>query len=102
MSDKVDGVVLVDPASERVIYWTYGDTAERFVNNTNLKAKRILSSNMKRLHHQVIFLVEQEVKSAKEFKIMILEFDAKTVNFELVGEEYHQEELPFQQLPKIL
>jgi cell division protease FtsH len=73
---------------------------ERLVNNSYLKAKKILKSNMKLLHHLAKVLVEQEVVSAEEFQMMIVEFQAEVTNFDVIGEDRHREKLPFQDLPK--
>eukprot|EP00574_Skeletonema_japonicum_P002133 CAMPEP_0201718940 /NCGR_PEP_ID=MMETSP0593-20130828/4323_1 /ASSEMBLY_ACC=CAM_ASM_000672 /TAXON_ID=267983 /ORGANISM="Skeletonema japonicum, Strain CCMP2506" /LENGTH=664 /DNA_ID=CAMNT_0048209327 /DNA_START=224 /DNA_END=2218 /DNA_ORIENTATION=+ len=72
---------------------------ERLVNNSYLTAKRILSENMPLLHHLSKTLVEQEVVSAEEFQMMLVEFDAKVVEFQIIGEERNRDKLPFQSLP---
>jgi len=72
---------------------------ERLVNNSYLTAKNILSTNMDLLEHLAKVLVEQEVVSAEEFQMMIVEFDAKVVPFEIIGEERNRDKLPFQGLP---
>ena len=55
---------------------------------------------MKLLHHLAKVLVEQEVVSAEEFQMMIVEFKAETVGFDIVGQDRRRNELPFQDLPK--
>jgi len=72
---------------------------ERLVNNSYLTAKKILSENMDLLHHLSKVLVEQEVVSAEEYNMMIVEFNAKVVDFEVIGEERNREKLPFQSMP---
>merc|ERR1712176_10927 len=72
---------------------------ERLVNNSYITAKHILSSNMDLLHHLVKTLVEQEVVTAEEFQMMLVEFNAKVVPFEIIGEERNRDKLPFQELP---
>eukprot|EP01083_Nonionella_stella_P265833 899995_1 len=72
---------------------------ERLVNNSYLTAKNILSSNRPLLDHLAKTLVEQEVVSAEEFQMMLVEFNAKVVPFEVVGEERNRDKLPFQDLP---
>mmetsp|Transcript_36724 Transcript_36724/g.88519 ORF Transcript_36724/g.88519 Transcript_36724/m.88519 type:complete len:678 (+) Transcript_36724:216-2249(+) len=72
---------------------------ERLVNNSYLTAKHILSTNMPLLHHLAKTLVEQEVVSAEEFQMMLVEFDSKVVPFEVVGEERNRDKLPFQDMP---
>merc|ERR1719232_631284 len=73
---------------------------ERLVNNSYLTAKHILSTNMDLLHHLSKVLVEQEVVSAEEFQMMLVEFNAKVVPFEIIGEERNRDKLPFQDLPE--
>jgi len=72
---------------------------ERLVNNSYLTAKHILSTNIDLLHHLAKVLVEQEVVSAEEFQMMLVEFNAKVVPFEVIGEERNRDKLPFQELP---
>merc|ERR1712157_648964 len=72
---------------------------ERLVNNSYLTAKHILSTNMDLLHHLSKVLVEQEVVSAEEFQMMLVEFNAKVVPFKVIGEERNRDKLPFQELP---
>jgi len=72
---------------------------ERLVNNSYLTAKQILSENIPLLEHLAKTLVEQEVVSAEEFQMMIVEFDAKVVPFEVKGEERNRDKLPFQGMP---
>jgi cell division protease FtsH len=73
---------------------------ERLVNNSYITAKKILSSNMPLLHHLAKTLVEQEVVSAEEFQMMLVEFDSKVVPFEVIGEERNRDKLPFQSMPQ--
>ena len=72
---------------------------ERLVNNSYLTAKKILSENMDLLHHLAMTLVEQEVVSAEEFQMMLVEFNAKVVPFDIIGPERNRDKLPFQQMP---
>lgn len=72
---------------------------ERLVNNSYLKAKNILNENRPLLDHLAKTLVEQEVVSAEELQLMLVQFNAKVSNFEVVGEERNREKLPFQTLP---
>jgi len=72
---------------------------ERLVNNSYLTAKHILSENMPLLEHLAKTLVEQEVVSAEEFQMMLVEFDSKVVPFEIIGEERNRDKLPFQDMP---
>mmetsp|Transcript_16224 Transcript_16224/g.34084 ORF Transcript_16224/g.34084 Transcript_16224/m.34084 type:complete len:676 (-) Transcript_16224:132-2159(-) len=72
---------------------------ERLVNNSYLTAKKILSENMDLLHHLAKTLVEQEVVSAEEFQMMLVEFNAKVVPFDVIGNEKNRDKLPFQEMP---
>jgi len=73
---------------------------ERLVNNSYLTAKNILSNNRPLLDHLAKTLVEQEVVSAEEFQMMLVEFNAKVVPFEVVGKERNRDKLPFQGMPQ--
>lgn len=115
MSDKVGLVALDSPQQggpfmgramgQRGTSWggkVMGDAdseIERLVNNSYLTAKHILSSNMDLLHHLAKTLVEQEVVSAEEFQMMLVEFNSKVVPYKIVGEERNRDKLPFQSLP---
>ncbi|KAL7473547.1 hypothetical protein ACHAXS_013982 [Conticribra weissflogii] len=72
---------------------------ERLVNNSYLTAKKILSENMDLLHHLAKTLVEQEVVSAEEFQMMLVEFNAKVVPFDIIGSQRNRDKLPFQEMP---
>ena len=72
---------------------------ERLVNNSYLTAKTILSQNRPLLEHLAKTLVEQEVVSAEEFQMMLVEFNSKVVPFAVVGEERNRDKLPFQDMP---
>merc|ERR1712232_325259 len=103
MSDKVGMIALSTPQSggpfmgrsmgQRQTQWggkimgTVDAEIERLVNNSYLTAKNILSNNMDLLEHLAKTLVEQEVVSAEEFQMMLVEFNAKVVPFEIIGEE---------------
>lgn len=72
---------------------------ERLVNNSYLKAKSILEGNRPLLDYLAKTLVEQEVVSSEEFQMMIVEFNSKVAEFDVIGEEKNREQLPFQDLP---
>merc|ERR1711884_165575 len=72
---------------------------ERVVNNSYVVCKKILEDNMPLLHHLSKVLVEQEVVSAEEFAMMLVESDAKVVDYKVAGEERNREDLPFQTMP---
>merc|ERR1719410_1068396 len=72
---------------------------ERMVNNSYLIAKRVLSNNRSLLDHLAQVLVEQEVVSAEEFQMMLVEFNVETTEFGVIGKDRNREKLPFQDLP---
>jgi len=72
---------------------------ERLVNNSYLKAKRIITENRPLLDHLAKTLVEQEVVSAEEFQMMLVEFNAKVADFDVIGDDLNRESLPFQEMP---
>merc|ERR1712127_621188 len=118
MSDKVGMIALSEPQGggpfmgrsmgQRSTQWggkimsTVDAEVERLVNNSYLTAKFILSENMDLLEHLARVLVEQEVVSAEEFQMMIVEFDAKVVPFEIIGQTRNRDKLPFQDLPAVV
>merc|ERR1712157_604861 len=115
MSDKVGPVALETPdgggpfmgrqLGQRRTQWggkIMGNVeleVERVVNNAYLIAKRVLSNNMDLLHHLSKVLVEQEVVSAEEFQMMLVEFNVETTEFGVIGKDRNRDELPFQELP---
>jgi len=74
---------------------------ERMVNNSYLTAKSVLNDNIDLLHHLAKTLVDQEVVSAEEFQMMLVQFNAKTIKFGVIGQEKNREKLPFQDLPAL-
>ena len=115
MSDKVGRVAVSEPGGrspfmgrmmvQRQTQWgnkilgTVEEEVERLVNNSYLIAKRILSDNRELLEHLTKVLLEQEVVSAEEFQMMLVQFKAKTIDYKIIGEERNREKLPFQALP---
>jgi hypothetical protein len=51
------------------------------------------------LDHLAKTLVDQEVVSAEEFQVMLVQFRAQTVDYEILGEDRNREQLPFQNMP---
>jgi len=118
MSDKVGRVALGEPSGggpfmglqmmQRQTMWgnkilgTVEEEVERLVNNSYLVAKKILSDNSDLLEHLTQVLIDQEVVSAEEFQMMLVEFKAKTIDYALLGEEKNRDKLPFQALPNSL
>eukprot|EP00543_Licmophora_paradoxa_P003443 CAMPEP_0202448416 /NCGR_PEP_ID=MMETSP1360-20130828/7226_1 /ASSEMBLY_ACC=CAM_ASM_000848 /TAXON_ID=515479 /ORGANISM="Licmophora paradoxa, Strain CCMP2313" /LENGTH=677 /DNA_ID=CAMNT_0049065975 /DNA_START=151 /DNA_END=2184 /DNA_ORIENTATION=+ len=72
---------------------------ERLVNNAYILAKKILNDNRDLLEHLTKVLVDQEVVSAEEFQMMLVEFKAQTTGYEVLGDELNREKLPFQLNP---
>merc|ERR1711906_99428 len=117
MSDKVGALALSEPQQggpfmgrsmgQRATQWggkimsNVDSEIERLVNNSYLTAKNILLSNSTLLDHLAKTLVEQEVVSAEEFQMMLVEFKAKTYEFDVIGEDRNREQLPFQSLPEM-
>ena len=75
---------------------------ERLVNNSYIKAKLIISSNRPLLDHLAKTLVEQEVVSSEELQMMLVEFNSKVADFDVIGKDKNREQLPFQTLPTTL
>ena len=115
MSDKVGRVALSEPSGggpfmglrmmQRQTMWgnkilgTVEEEIERLVNNSYLIAKQVLNDNRDLLEHLTKVLIDQEVVSAEEFQMMLVEFQAKTVDYKVIGQEKNREKLPFQVLP---
>jgi cell division protease FtsH len=75
---------------------------ERLVNNSYIVAKTILQENKELFEHLTKVLLEQEVVSAEEFQMMLVEFGAKTIDYKIIGEERNRETLPFKVLPAVV
>ena len=114
MSDKVGRVAVSEPQSpsfmgmrmlRRPTTWgnkmlgTIEEEVERLVNNAYLIARKILETNRDLLEHLKDTLLEQEVVSAEEFQMMLVKFNAHTIDYAVLGEEQNREKLPFQNLP---
>ena len=116
MSDVVGRVALSEPQTGgpfmgrsmglRQTHWgsklmsKVDSEVERLVNNAYVKAKFILSQNRNLLDHLASTLAENEVVTAEEFQMMILGFDAKVIEYELMGNDKKRKDLPFQNFPK--
>jgi cell division protease FtsH len=81
------------------IMGTVEEEVERLVNNSYLIAKKILTDNRDLLEKLKDVLMEQEVVSAEEFQLMLVENKARTIDYAIIGEERNREKLPFQNLP---
>jgi cell division protease FtsH len=84
------------------IMGTVEEEVERLVNNSYLVAKTILTDNRDLLEHLTSVLMEQEVVSAEEFQVMLVQFKARTIDFAILGDDKNREKLPFQALPSFL
>jgi len=118
MSNKVGRVALNEPQGagpfmgrqmmSRPTQWgskimgSVEQEVERLVNNSYLIAKQILNDNRDLLEHLTRVLMEQEVVSAEEFQMMLVEFKAKTIDYKILGEERNREKLPFQAMPELV
>jgi cell division protease FtsH len=115
MSDKVGRVAISEPSGggpfmgrmmlRRPTQWgnkiqdVVEEEVERLVNNSYIVAKKILLNNLDLLNHLAQVLIDQEIVSAEEFQMMLVEFKAKTINYEILGQDQNRSELPFQDLP---
>jgi len=75
---------------------------ERLVNNSYVIAKTILLENKELFEHLTQALMETEVVSAEEFQMMLVDFNAKTINYKLIGDDKNKEALPFKLLPDMV
>jgi len=114
MSDEVGRVVVSSPQGGRFGMGGGGPTwgskmmgktdaeVERLVNNSYMKAKQIITDNRALLDHLAKTLVEQEVVSAEELQMMLVQFDSKVTKFDIIGDDRNREQLPFQSMPATL
>jgi len=114
MSDKVGRVVVQDQQGGgymammqgRGSNWgediqdSIGLEVERLVNNSYLLAKEVLTQNKDLLEELKEMLCDTEVVSAEEFQMLLVKYGAKTVGYEVIGEERNRDKLPFQELPQ--
>ena len=84
------------------ILGTVEEEVERLVNNSYLVAKKVLNENRDLLEHLTEALLEREVVSAEEFQMMLVQFNAQTINYSVLGEEKNRAELPFQEMPDVV
>jgi len=75
------------------------EEVERLVNNSYVVAKKALTDNRDLLEHLTQVLMDQEVVSAEEFQMMLVQFKAKTIDYAVLGDEKNRDVLPFQKLP---
>lgn len=118
MSDKVGRVAVSEPSGggpfmgqmmlRRPTTWgnkimgTIEEEVERLVNNSYMIAKKVLEDNRDLLEHLTQTLIDQEVVSAEEFQMMLVEYKAKTIDYAVIGEERNRDKLPFQGMPDMV
>jgi cell division protease FtsH len=113
MSDKIGRIAMGEPQGGmsmmrprsvwgNKILSTVESEVERLVNNSYMIAKEVLTTNRPLLEHLTKVLLEQEVVSAEEFQMMLVQFNAKTIDYAVLGEERNRDKLPFQNLPNAL
>lgn len=118
MSPKVGCIALEAPQSggpfmgrsmgQRATQWggkimsNVDSEVERMVNNSYITAKNVLTENRPLLDHLAKTLVDQEVVSAEEFQMMLVQFKAQTTEFSIIGEDRNRDKLPFQSLPEVV
>merc|ERR1712166_1423426 len=74
------------------------EETERLVNNSYIIAKAILEDNKELFEHLTQQLMETEVVSAEDFQMMLVDFNAKTIDYKIIGQERNREILPFKGL----
>jgi len=118
MSNKVGRVAISEPSGggpfmgqmmlRRPTTWgnkimgTVEGEVERLVNNSYMTAKMVLEDNRDLLEHLAQTLMDQEVVSAEEFQMMLVEYKSKTIDYAVLGQERNREKLPFQDMPKMV
>eukprot|EP00550_Attheya_septentrionalis_P009747 CAMPEP_0198282022 /NCGR_PEP_ID=MMETSP1449-20131203/1894_1 /TAXON_ID=420275 /ORGANISM="Attheya septentrionalis, Strain CCMP2084" /LENGTH=678 /DNA_ID=CAMNT_0043978093 /DNA_START=14 /DNA_END=2050 /DNA_ORIENTATION=+ len=75
---------------------------ERLVNNAYLRCKTLMLENKPLLDHLAKTLVDQEVVSAEEFQMMLVEFKVSTTDFSVFPEDRNREGLPFKDMPAMV
>jgi len=75
---------------------------ERLVKNSYLTAKKILSDNMDLLKELSNDLCERETVTAEEFQMLLVKFNAQTIDYKTIGENLERAALPFQKLPQAI
>ncbi|GMH70403.1 hypothetical protein TrVE_jg14233 [Triparma verrucosa] len=75
---------------------------ERLVNNSYLTAKKILTDNMDLLKELSQDLCERETVTAEEFQMLLVKYNAQTIDYKTIGENLERAKLPFQMLPSAI
>jgi cell division protease FtsH len=110
MSDKL-GPIFIDETRRSIFQqgsvWSaeimkmVDEEVERLVSNAYLLAKEILSTNMVLLQALAERLIEQETVTAEEFAMMLVEYKAKTVNYDVYGKS-KVSSLPYDSSPNLI
>ena len=110
MSDKL-GPIFIDETRRSIFQqgsvWSaeimkmVDEEVERLVSNAYLLAKEILSTNMVLLQALAERLIEQETVTAEEFAMMLVEYKAKTVDYDVYGIS-KVSSLPYESSPNLI
>jgi cell division protease FtsH len=110
MSDKL-GPIFIDETRRSIFQqgsvWSaeimemVDEEVERLVSNAYLLAKEILSKNMVLLQALSERLIEQETVTAEEFAMMLVEFEANTVDYDVYGTS-KMSSLPYDSSPDLI
>jgi len=116
MSPKIGNIAVSEPSGQgpfmgaqllgrRGIKWgeeinaVVEEEVERLVNNSYLIAKKILLDNRVLLEKLTADLMERDTVTAEEFQMLLVENNAQTVDYAVLGEIRNRELLPFQDMP---
>jgi len=114
MSPKVGNIALGEPQGQGMMAAMmagrrsqWGDDinnvvegeVERLVNNSYLIAKKILLDNKVLLEKLTADLMERDTVTAEEFQMLLVENNAQTIEYKVLGEIQNRDLLPFQEMP---
>lgn len=72
---------------------------EHLVNLSYAKGKDIVLNNIPLLHHLAQTLLKQETVSSEEFNLMLLQFNAKTADYDIFEKDNADDfQYPFQNI----
>jgi len=110
MSDKL-GPIFIDETRRSIFQqgsvWSaeimemVDEEVERLVSNAYILAKEILSTNMVLLQALAERLIEQETVTAEEFAMMLVEYEANTVDYDVYGKS-KVSSLPYDSSPNLI
>ena len=75
---------------------TASNEVDRLVNNAYVLAKTLLTENRELLEALAAKLMEQETVSAEEFQVLIAKHGKYMSPYEVFGDSYGNDALPFQ------